>query len=136
MRVVLPVASTAVDRRTRAAFSPACLDDIADQLTARVVPVTYEYRDASVAGKTIPGSARRVDLDLVVDVDLSPLWWTADELAKVIDSGTIGGGIAGRMLKESRVDTIHVTDQIRVAAVTLLQLHASVNPDRPAARKA
>jgi len=101
------------------------------QLNAREVPVTYEYRSASLAGKTIPGTARMEDRDLVVDVDLAPPWWTPDELDKAITAG-VGGGISGRVLKESTVDTIHVTDQIRLSDVTLLQLHASVNPDKPA----
>lgn len=135
MRLTIPIATTIVDQRTRAAFSPACLADIVVQLNAREYPVSYEYRSASVCGKSIPGTARVDGSDLLVDVEVAAPWWTIDELERAVADG-IGGGVAGRSMTESTVGTIHTTEKIRVSEVTLLQLHASCNPRRPAAKAA
>lgn len=132
MIVVLPVATTVVDPRMRAAFSPACLDSMREQLNVRSVPVTYEYRARSVAGCTVIGTARIEDRDLVVEADLSPPWWTEEELAAALP--TLGGGVAGKVLRDGTVGPVHVTEQILVTEVSLLQLHTSANSAKPARR--
>lgn len=134
-RVVLPVATTVVEQKTRSAFSSACVADALEQLNARAYPVTYEYRRTSVCGTTVIGTARMDGRDLMVELELQPPWWTPVELEAQLAEHRLGGGIAGRILKCSNLDTIEVIERIRVGEVTLLQLHASVNPAKPA-RKA
>jgi hypothetical protein len=135
MRLTLTVASTIVDQRTRASFSPACVADLVVQLNTREYPVSYEYRSASLCGKSIPGTARLDGTDVLVDVEVAAAWWTIDELERVVTDG-IGGGVAGRSLSESAVGTIHTTEKIRLTELTLLQLHSSANPRRPATKAA
>jgi hypothetical protein len=131
MRVLIPIASTVIDQRAHAAFSPSCLLDLAEQLNSgRAYPVTHEHRFASICGKTVPGTARVDGRDLVVEAELSPPWMTGEELAAFIAHG-VGGGIAGRILSESTLDTIHVSERVRLTEVALVALAASANPARP-----
>ena len=125
LEVFIPVATTQVDARERSAFSPACIDDAERQLNAASVPVTYEYRRNSIAGRTLPASAYKDGNCLLVRAELAAPWWSGEQLEKVLKAG-LGGGCAGRIVRESNLYGIHLVEQIEVTEVTLLQLHAGV----------
>lgn len=128
--ILLAVATTVVDQRTRAAFAPECLADLLEQLNEAEYPVTYEYRAQSVCGKTIVGSAHLDGSDLMVKADIAAAWWGDVEFERIMPN--LGGGVAGKVLDQAPVDSILVVSKIRLAECTLLQLHSSVNPKKPA----
>lgn len=129
MRVTIHAATTRIDEKTRSAFSDRCLDDLARQLNDRPVTVNYGFREASIAGWTIPGTAAVEDHDLRVEADLAPAWWTAEELASALP--ILGGACGGKMLEESTLYGVHVVERVKITAVALVPLATSCNPQKP-----